>query len=77
MRASWRSWTYRPTATGAWSTCARGTTFLCALAPGNGSADASVTVVDVSGGSGKAAMLQHFGLGGIASHTAMGMAVLV
>ncbi len=51
--------------------------FIYALAPGNGTTDAAVTVVDVSGGSGSGAMAQHFSLKGLAGRTAMGMAVLV
>lgn len=51
--------------------------FIYALSPGNGTADAAVTVVDVSGGSGSASMAQHFTLDGVAGRNAMGMAVLV
>jgi hypothetical protein len=49
--------------------------FIYALSPGNGTTDAAVTVVDVSGGQGSMKMAQHFGLDGIASSTAQGMAV--
>jgi hypothetical protein len=48
-----------------------------ALSPGNGTVEAAVTVVDVSGGSGSAMMIQHFGLGGMmAGQRSQGMAVL-
>jgi hypothetical protein len=50
--------------------------FIYALSPGNGTTEAAVTVVDVSGGSGSAIMAQHFGLDGVAGSRAMGMAVL-
>jgi len=54
-----------------------GGNFIYALSPGNETTEAAVTVMDVSGGSGSAAMVQHFGLRGVAGPTAMGMAVLV
>lgn len=50
--------------------------FIYALSPGNGSIEAAITVVDVSGGSGSASMLQHFTLGGVAGQNSMGMVVL-
>ncbi|KAF4502164.1 hypothetical protein FAGAP_1644 [Fusarium agapanthi] len=50
--------------------------FLYALSPGNGTTQAAVTVLDVSGGSGSAKMVQHFELAGMASNTAMGMKVM-
>ncbi|SPO01204.1 uncharacterized protein DNG_03951 [Cephalotrichum gorgonifer] len=51
--------------------------FVYALSPGNGTTEAAVTVVDVSGGSGSAKMIQHFGLSGLANRNAQGMAILV
>jgi hypothetical protein len=51
--------------------------FVYALAPGNGSTQAAVTVVDVSGGSGAATEVQRFSLDGIANNRAVGMIVLV
>ncbi|KAH7069563.1 hypothetical protein BKA63DRAFT_605974 [Paraphoma chrysanthemicola] len=51
--------------------------FIYALSPGNGTTDAAVTVLDVSGGQGSMKMAQHFTLGGIAGSTAQGMAVLL
>ncbi|KAF5679251.1 hypothetical protein FHETE_992 [Fusarium heterosporum] len=50
--------------------------FLYALSPGNGTNQAAVTVLDVSGGSGSAKMVQHFELAGMAKNTAMGMKVM-
>ncbi|KAM0351174.1 hypothetical protein ACHAPU_002959 [Fusarium lateritium] len=50
--------------------------FLYALSPGNGTTQAAVTVLDVSGGSGSAKMVQHFELAGMAKNTAMGMKVM-
>ncbi|GAB1313409.1 hypothetical protein MFIFM68171_03619 [Madurella fahalii] len=50
--------------------------FIYALSPGNGTTEAAIAVVDVSGGSGSATMLQHFTLDGVAGQNAMGMAVL-
>ncbi|KAK4165531.1 hypothetical protein QBC43DRAFT_351127 [Cladorrhinum sp. PSN259] len=49
--------------------------FVYALSPGNGTTQAAVTVVDVSGGGGKAKQVQHFELKGLAGKNAMGMAV--
>ncbi|KAH7070058.1 hypothetical protein FB567DRAFT_539749 [Paraphoma chrysanthemicola] len=54
-----------------------GGNFIYALSPGNGTTDAAVTVLDVSGGQGSMKMAQHFELGGIAGKTAQGMAVLL
>lgn len=54
-----------------------GGNFIYALSPGNGTTEAAITVVDVSRGSGSAAMVQHFKLSGVAGPSAMGMAVLV
>ncbi|KAL1878104.1 hypothetical protein VTK73DRAFT_8065 [Phialemonium thermophilum] len=51
--------------------------FIYALSPGNGTTKAAITVVDVSGGSGAAKMIQHFGLDRVAGPRAMGLAVLV
>ncbi|KAM0234749.1 hypothetical protein ACHAPO_006113 [Fusarium lateritium] len=51
--------------------------FLYALSPGNGTTEAAVTVLDVSGGSGSAKMVQHFELKGMAGKTAMGMKVMM
>ncbi|KFY30127.1 hypothetical protein V493_02130 [Pseudogymnoascus sp. VKM F-4281 (FW-2241)] len=51
--------------------------FVYALSPGNGTTEAAVTVIDVSGGSGSATMIQHFGLNCLAGQNAQGMAVLV
>ncbi|CAG7560661.1 unnamed protein product [Fusarium equiseti] len=51
--------------------------FLYALSPGNGTTSAAVTVLDVSGGSGSAKMVQHFELKGMAGKTAMGMKVMM
>lgn len=51
--------------------------FVYALSPGNGTTQAAVTVVDVSGGRGTARQAQHFELGGMAGRNSMGMAVLV
>ncbi|KFY68384.1 hypothetical protein V496_01127 [Pseudogymnoascus sp. VKM F-4515 (FW-2607)] len=50
--------------------------FVYALSPGNGTTEAAVTVIDVSGGSGSAKMIQHFGLNCLAGQNAQGMAVL-
>jgi len=50
--------------------------FVYALSPGNGTTQAAVTVVDVSGGPGSAKQVQHFELGGMAGKRSMGMAVL-
>ncbi|OCL14811.1 hypothetical protein AOQ84DRAFT_207763 [Glonium stellatum] len=52
--------------------------FVYALSPGNGTTQAAITVLDVSGGRGSAKMVQHFGLSGVgAGKNAQGMAVLV
>ncbi|EAQ89269.1 hypothetical protein CHGG_05888 [Chaetomium globosum CBS 148.51] len=51
--------------------------FVYALAPGNGTTQSAITVVDVSGGPGSAVMVQHFSLDGFADHRAVGMTVLV
>jgi hypothetical protein len=52
--------------------------FLYALSPGDGTTQAAVTVLDVSGGTGTANMVQRFELGGLGVGTrAQGMAVLV
>ncbi|SPO01732.1 uncharacterized protein DNG_04405 [Cephalotrichum gorgonifer] len=48
--------------------------FVYALAAGNGTVEAAVTVVDVSG---EGSLLQHFGVGDIAGTRAQGLAVLV
>ncbi|MBE3040985.1 hypothetical protein IMZ48_00025 [Candidatus Bathyarchaeota archaeon] len=50
--------------------------FIYALSPGNGTTEAAVTVLDVSGGSGSATMIQHFKLGDMAGQNSMGMTVL-
>ncbi|KAK5651995.1 hypothetical protein OQA88_10898 [Cercophora sp. LCS_1] len=50
--------------------------FVYALSPGNGTTQAAVTVVDVSGGRGTARQVQHFELGGVGGRNSMGMAVL-
>jgi hypothetical protein len=51
--------------------------FVYALSPGNGTTNAAVTVLDVSGGQGSMKQAQHFELDGIAGKNAMGMAVLL
>ncbi|KAM0427440.1 hypothetical protein ACHAQK_012037 [Fusarium lateritium] len=51
--------------------------FIYALSPGNGTTEAAVSVVDVSGGSGSAKLAQHFKLKGMAGKTAMGMKVMM
>ncbi|KAK0637907.1 hypothetical protein DIS24_g10360 [Lasiodiplodia hormozganensis] len=52
--------------------------FVYALSPGNGSSPAAVTVLDVSGGRGKARMIQHFELAGMGvGKNAQGMAVMM
>lgn len=51
--------------------------FVYALAPGNGTTPAAITVLGVSGGQGSMNMVQHFQLDGIAANTAQGMAVLI
>ena len=51
--------------------------FVYALAPGNGTSEAQVIVVDVSGGSGQGKLKQSFGLGKLgAGPRAQGMAIL-
>jgi hypothetical protein len=51
--------------------------FVYALAPGNGTTPAAITVLDVSGGQGSMKQAQHFDLSGMATNTAQGMAVLL
>ncbi|KAF5006448.1 hypothetical protein FDECE_7170 [Fusarium decemcellulare] len=51
--------------------------FIYALAPNNGSIEAAVTVLDVSGGPGSAKLVQHFGLGGFAGQRSQGLVTLV
>ena len=51
--------------------------FIYALSPGDGKIPAAVTVVDVSGGSGKAKQAQHFQLTGTAGQRSMGMTVFL
>jgi hypothetical protein len=51
--------------------------FVYALSPGNGTTEAAITVLDVSGGQGSANQAQHFCLAGFATSSAQGMAVLV
>lgn len=51
--------------------------YVYALAPGNGTTQAAVTVLDISRGKGMMKQAQHFKLGGIAGRNAMGMAVLL
>lgn len=51
--------------------------FVYALSPGNGTSEASVVVVDVSGGQGNAKVVQKFGLGALgAGKNAQGMVAL-
>jgi hypothetical protein len=50
--------------------------FVYALAPGNGTMEAAVTVLDVSGGPGSMKHIQHFRLEGIAGAKSQGMAVM-
>ncbi|KAF1974468.1 hypothetical protein BU23DRAFT_94026 [Bimuria novae-zelandiae CBS 107.79] len=50
--------------------------FLYALSPGNGTIEAQITVVDVSGGQGSLKEAQIFGLAGFARNASQGMAVL-
>jgi hypothetical protein len=50
--------------------------FVYALSPGNGTANAAITVLDVSGGQGPMNQVQHFDLAGLAGKNAQGMAVL-
>ena len=51
--------------------------FVYALSPGNGSTNAAITVLDVSGGPGSMRQVQHFDLGGLAGENAQGMAVML
>ena len=52
--------------------------FVYALSPGNGTTEAAVTVLDVSGGPGTAKMVQRLGLGGMGvGSTAQGLTVLM
>ncbi|KAF2015669.1 hypothetical protein BU24DRAFT_441259 [Aaosphaeria arxii CBS 175.79] len=51
--------------------------FVYALSPGNGTIEAAITVLDISGGQGSMKQAQHFELSGIASKNAQGMAVLL
>ncbi|KAL5415570.1 hypothetical protein PMIN06_009119 [Paraphaeosphaeria minitans] len=51
--------------------------FVYALSPGNGTTGAAVTVLDVSGGKGRAKQAQRFSVAGLASSSAQGMAVLL
>ncbi|KAF2454973.1 hypothetical protein BDY21DRAFT_416562 [Lineolata rhizophorae] len=52
--------------------------FIYALAPGNGTTEAAITVLDVSGGQGSMMLLQNFGLGVVgAGKSSQGMAALV
>ncbi|RMZ72510.1 3-carboxymuconate cyclase [Pyrenophora seminiperda CCB06] len=51
--------------------------FVYALSPGNGTTNAAITVLDVSGGQGSMKQVQHFDLKGMAGKTAQGMAVLL
>ncbi|KAL1798986.1 hypothetical protein ACET3X_003023 [Alternaria dauci] len=51
--------------------------FVYALSPGNGTTNAAITVLDVSGGQGSMKQVQHFDLGGMAGRNAQGMAVLM
>ena len=50
--------------------------FIYALSPGNGTTEAAVTVLDVTGGPGSARMIQHFGLDRLANRNAVGMVAL-
>ncbi|RYP17823.1 hypothetical protein DL765_004307 [Monosporascus sp. GIB2] len=50
--------------------------FVYVLAPGNGTADAAITVLDISGGQGQARAIQRFSLDGVAGNTAQGIAIL-
>jgi hypothetical protein len=51
--------------------------FVYALSPGNGTTNAAITVLDVSGGQGSMKQVQHFDLGGVAGKTAQGMTVMM
>ncbi|KAI5861968.1 hypothetical protein GGS23DRAFT_573987 [Durotheca rogersii] len=50
--------------------------FLYALAPGNGTMDAAIVVVDIAGGPGSAKFLQRFSLEGLGGANAQGIAIL-
>lgn len=50
--------------------------FLYALSPGNGSTDAAITVMDISGGQGTAKAIQRFSLKGMAGANAQGITIL-
>jgi hypothetical protein len=57
---------------------AAGGDFVYALSPGNGSTDAAITVLDVSGGQGRGKLLQRFGLNTLgADKNAQGLAILM
>jgi hypothetical protein len=51
--------------------------FVYALAPGNGTTPAAITVLDISGGQGSMKQAQHFDLTSMATNTAQGMAVML
>lgn len=52
--------------------------FIYALSPGNGTTNAAITVLDVSGGKGSMKQIQHFDLGRMgAGRTSQGMAVML
>lgn len=50
--------------------------FVYALSPGNGTTGAAITVLDVSGGQGRAKQAQRFDLSGMATSSAQGMIVM-
>ncbi|RYP47341.1 hypothetical protein DL768_006592 [Monosporascus sp. mg162] len=50
--------------------------FVYVLAPGNGTTDAAISVLDISGGQGQARAIQRFSLDGVAGNTAQGIAIL-
>ncbi|KAI1370560.1 hypothetical protein F4677DRAFT_350502 [Hypoxylon crocopeplum] len=50
--------------------------FLYVLSPGNGTTDAAIVVMDVSGGQGQAKAIQRFSLEGMAGSNAQGIAIL-
>ncbi|KAJ8128318.1 hypothetical protein O1611_g5315 [Lasiodiplodia mahajangana] len=50
--------------------------FLYALAPGNGTVEAMIAVLDISGGPSTAKLIQQFSLQGIAGFNSQGMAIL-
>ncbi|KAI1773275.1 hypothetical protein F4818DRAFT_122454 [Hypoxylon cercidicola] len=50
--------------------------FLYALSPGNGTTDAAITVMDISGGQGTAKAIQRFSLKGMTGANAQGIAIL-